>query len=101
MKHPIPWIALLMTAAASAADFHVAPTGSDSNAGHTGSPFATIPKALKAVRKWKAAHAGESNLIVLHGGEYAIRETIILTPEDSGQAGNPLFPALRSGHRLP
>jgi hypothetical protein len=90
MKHGLPWIALLTTAIAGAAEFHVAPTGSDANAGNAATPFATIPRALEAVRKSKATHPGEANRIVLHGGEYAIRETIVLTPDDSGQAGKPL-----------
>ena len=51
-----------------AADFHVAPGGSDTNAGSPDQPFATLGHALDVVRAWKVGHAGESNRVLLHTG---------------------------------
>ena len=74
-----------------AADFHVAPGGSDTNAGSPDQPFATLGHALDVVRAWKVGHAGESNRVLLHTGEYRLDNTIILTPDDSGTPGAPLI----------
>ncbi len=39
---------------ALAVEFHVSPTGDDSNAGTQAAPFATLTRARDAIREWKA-----------------------------------------------
>ncbi len=53
----------------SAAEFHVAPTGSDSNAGTAVSPFGTIQRAEKA--------ASPGDTVLIHGGTYRIAQSQI------------------------
>lgn len=54
----------------SALEFHVTPTGSNSNTGSRSSPFATLETARDAIRA--ARIAGENGLAVVwvHGGDY-------------------------------
>ncbi len=52
-----------------AAEFHVAPTGSDSNAGTAISPFGTIQRAEKA--------ASPGDTVLIHGGTYRMAQSQI------------------------
>src|SRR6478609_9490001 len=97
-----------LCALGSAAEFHVAVDGSDANSGNIGQPYATVTRALDAVRDWKASHPAEANRIVLHGGTYRLEQSITITPEDSGTADAPLvieaaqgeIPVLTSGRPI-
>lgn len=82
--------ALLSAQVPHAADFHVAPTGIDTNDGSLRAPMVTIQCALGKVRTRKASYPDEPNRIILHGGEYVLAKTILVTQEDSGVAGKPL-----------
>jgi hypothetical protein len=73
-----------LTLAASAAEFHVAPNGSDANPGTMAKPFATVERARDAMR---GQGGGE---VVVHGGTYVLQNTIELTPLDSGAKGRPV-----------
>ena len=89
-------IAMFFASAASAAvaavDLHVSPKGDDSADGSLASPFATVAHARDAVRTLKKSGAvpkGGVN-VWLHGGEYAMRESLELGKEDSGADGAPV-----------
>jgi autotransporter-associated beta strand protein len=106
---PSLWI-LFLTSLASAlgAEFHVAPTGSDTNPGSSTEPFATPARALAAMREWKGSHPAEANRILLHGGTYRLEQPLVLTPGDSGTAEAPLvieaaageIPVITSAHAI-
>ncbi len=72
----------LMASAALAAMFHVAPNGDDATGdGSQEKPVATIARAVALSHD---AAKGETNEIVVADGEYAVTNTIVLTPKDSG-----------------
>lgn len=62
---------LLASATASAAEYYVAPTGNDSNAGTMAQPFATLSKANSA------AAAGDT--IWVRGGKYSLSTQLVLS----------------------
>lgn len=72
------------------ADFYVSSQGNDNWSGRleepnedkTDGPFATIDKAKNAVRLIKRC-TYRNIFVLIRGGEYNIRETIIFSPEDS------------------
>ena len=85
--------AILAAGSAMAADFHVAPAGKDTNPGTADKPFASLEKARDAVRAAKAANGGklkEAMTVILHGGDYVLKQTFELTPQDSGEKGKPV-----------
>ena len=78
--------------AVAAIDVHVSPLGDDSSDGSQERPFATLARARDAVRTLKKSGAfpeGGVN-VWLHGGEYAMRETLSLGANDSGAADSPV-----------
>ena len=89
--------------------FYLSPDGNDTNPGTLARPFATLPRALRAVReaRQQTAHAVPVT-VFLRGGTYEIREPIVFTPEDSGSAAAPIVytayrnerPVLSGGRRL-
>ena len=85
-------IALLLCApAAHAAEFHVAPTGNDSNPGTADKPFATLQRARDAIRALKAkGPLAEPVTVNVAAGDYALAEPLVLTPDDSGSAQAPV-----------
>jgi len=79
--------------AAWALELHVSPKGNDAWSGkrakpnlfRTDGPFATLPAARDAARKFRAgAVPSEETRIILHDGHYVITEPMVFTPEDSG-----------------
>lgn len=76
-------IALVMGCASqvAAADFYVAPAGSDVNPGSKDKPFATLQRARDAARQTP----GERR-IVLRAGCYYLHQPLKLEPQDSGLA---------------
>ena len=70
----------LVIAIATAADFHVAPGGIDSNTGSKGQPLATLQAARDAAR---AAGAGPHRIVV-GAGDYFLEETLQLDARDNG-----------------
>jgi hypothetical protein len=70
---------VLLAVPVSGAEFHVSPSGSDTNPGTGAQPFATLDHARDAMRT-----AGGGGDIILHGGNYVLGQTLILTPQDSG-----------------
>ncbi|MER3501778.1 MAG: hypothetical protein C4295_09995 [Candidatus Fervidibacterota bacterium] len=99
--------------------FYVAPNGNDAWSGRlaspnrtkTDGPFATLPRALDAVRELKRQHGGtlrQPVTIYLRGGTYFLREPVTLTPEHSGTPQCPVTitayrnekPILSGGRRI-
>lgn len=74
--------------ASQAAEFHVAPSGDDANAGTAQKPFATLLKARDAARAARAH--GETVAVILHGGVYRLEKTLDLNAADSGTAAAPV-----------
>ncbi|MCX6922990.1 MAG: hypothetical protein NT154_07245, partial [Verrucomicrobia bacterium] len=85
--------ALALATPLPAAEFHVAPNGTDVNPGTAERPFTTLERARDAVREFKTANGGtlkEAVKVILHGGEYALSRTFELTPQDSGTKNAPV-----------
>ena len=79
---------------ADAREFHVSPTGSDSNSGSETAPFASLLKARDAIRAGRQAgelEKDEAIAVTIHGGTYQVTETLELTSEDSGREGAPVI----------
>ncbi len=72
-----------------ASDIYVDPSsGSDNNPGTKEKPFATITKARDSIREQKLNQDMKANITVwLHGGRYALDETLIFDYRDSGSNG--------------
>lgn len=68
-------------------DFYVAPGGNDENDGSSEYPFATLERAILAVRAAKAEKQGVT--VCVRAGEY-LTPGICLTEEDSGSAQCPI-----------
>jgi hypothetical protein len=81
----------LASAAAHAADFYVAPSGSDANPGTAVKPFASLTKARDAIRQLKAgAPLREAVTVFVHGGIYELPSGLHLDARDSGSAAAPI-----------
>ena len=78
---------MLMCMSAWATGFYVAPDGKDGNPGTKEKPFATVEAARDAVRKINAKMT-EDIVVVLRGGTYPLRQTILFEPADSGTGGH-------------
>ena len=80
-------IVMSFAASAAAAEFHVAPDGSDSNPGTAEKPFATLEKARDGIRGRRAepgVKKAEKFDVVIHGGTYVLAKPFVLEPQDSG-----------------
>ncbi len=94
----------LLTAPLQAAEFFVAPGGSDSGPGSLKRPFATLQRAQRAAR----ARKGEAITVSLREGTYYLAAPLIFTTEDSGTHGAPVIyqaykqekPVISGGIRL-
>ncbi len=69
-----------------AAEFHVAPTGRDNNAGTSDQPFATFTRAQQAARATRASNPNDSVTVWFQAGRYQLTQPIEFTPLDSGAA---------------
>ena len=63
--------------------YFVAPSGSDANPGTLEQPFASIPRAQRAVRE-------KTGNVILRGGTYYLTETLVFTAADGGTEGAPI-----------
>jgi len=72
---------------ACAQEFHVAPTGSDTNPGTAAKPFQTIAHARDSVAKITGKMTKDI-VVCLHGGAYEISEPIVFGANDSGTNGH-------------
>ncbi|PHS04867.1 MAG: peptidase, partial [Blastopirellula sp.] len=105
----------LASAGEPSADFYVSPTGSDDWSGtisepndlRTDGPFSTIERARDEVRRSGKNRSGDV-LILIRGGTYQLKKTVVFGIEDSGQEdttvtyaaypGEP--PIFSSGHEI-
>ena len=85
-------LVMVIEALATAAEWYVAPNGSDVNPGTKARPFATLERARDAVRALKRdGQALASPVTVLLGdGVYWLERPLVFAPEDSGTAGAPV-----------
>jgi len=76
----------------SAAEFHIATTGNDTNLGTRAKPFATPERARDEVRKLRLTNPPPKRgvTIWLHGGDYFRTNTLELTAADSGTPEAPI-----------
>ena len=73
------------------ADFYVSPAGNNSwsgtlaapNAEHSDGPFATLGRARDAVRQLKKTAAGRDITVLIRGGTYYLKETVVFGLQDS------------------
>ena len=70
------------------ADFYVAPNGDDSHPGTKRQPFATLERARGAVREQKLRESNRDFVVLLRGGVYRLRETIVFSLQDSASEGH-------------
>lgn len=86
------------------ADFYLSTVGSDSwsgklaepNAQGTDGPFATLERARDAVRELKEVHS-EDILVLIRGGTYPLKETVVFGLEDSGKGESSITYSAYSG----
>ena len=69
---------------ASAAEYFVAPDGSDRADGSAAAPFLTIERARDQIRADKKAGKAGPWIVTLAAGEFALTEPLVFTAEDSG-----------------
>ena len=118
MKARLVWLmlaimgAILMAKVSSAGQkeiaFYVAPNGDDSwsgmlpapNKAKTDGPFATLQRAVEAIRELKQKQGGKLKqpvIVYLRSGTYFLGQPIVLMPEDSGNPQAPItFRAYRN-----
>ena len=87
MKVSLILLALWLALASQAAEFYVAPDGSDAGPGTITQPFATLRRAQQAARQ---AAGREPVSVSLRAGIYYLPETFVLTSEDSGTKTAPV-----------
>jgi len=95
MRVPLLIVALLTGAVAfhvgvrrlQAADYFVAPSGSDAAPGTLERPFATLQRAQQAARQ---ARGREPVTVFLREGVHYLPETLVFTAEDSGTQAAPV-----------
>jgi hypothetical protein len=71
---------------------HVSPVGNDAGPGSAEKPLASLEGArdrLRSLRRSGSIPEGGA-LIVLHGGDYAVKQTFVLAQEDSGTVRSPI-----------
>lgn len=84
-------IALPTPAFADLPNWHVSPSGDDSNSGSVTQPLRSIAAAQSAVRQYlKTTTMPEPAHVWLHAGEYRVTECWKLGPEDSGTPEAPV-----------
>ena len=70
-----------------AGEFHVSPSGADSNGGTLAKPFLTLQRAQAAARTLAGR---EAVTIFVHAGTYYLPATLIFSAEDSGSKSTPV-----------
>ena len=70
--------------------YYVAPTGSDTNPGTVGAPFATLARARDVVRTINSSMT-QDIYVYLRGGNYPITTTVAFGPSDSGTNSHRIY----------
>ena len=72
-------------------DFYVSSKGNDTQPGTAAKPFATVQRAMRAVRGLKLAKSpGTPVTVYLRGGTHELTEKLVFGPEDTGTAQSPV-----------
>src|ERR1035438_1117545 len=89
---------------------HVAPRGNDTGDGSAKKPFASLERARDEIRARRKSGSlpGGGVAVLVHGGEYQVSQTFLLSESDSGTEAEPLVfravagekPIFRGGTRL-
>ena len=90
---PAACLLALCAAPAGAAEFHIAPTGRDTDPGTRAKPFATLVRARDAIRALKQKPGGlpAGGVVVwVHPGAYLLGKSFELTEQDSGTPAAPI-----------
>lgn len=85
-----------------AADIWVSPDGSDLNPGTRDEPLATLHMAFRKARELRRLSdpsIKEGVRIILRGGQYQLREPVVIRPEDSGTPESPTTVMAAEGER--
>lgn len=87
----------------SGIEFHVAANGRDANDGSAAKPFATVEKAMAALREFRASNTSETVRVALGEGTFQLCAPIILTDRETAApvvfAGNGADKTILSGGR--
>jgi hypothetical protein len=81
---------------------HVAPGGNDKGLGTADRPFASLERArdeIRAIRR-KGPLPGGGISVLMHGGEYSVSRTFILSADDSGNEGDPIRYCAAQGEKV-
>lgn len=70
------------------AELYMSPAGNDSNPGTKDRPFASLQRARDEVRRQKRLHPGQNFTVLLRGGIYRLKETVVFSLEDSATPGH-------------
>ncbi len=93
---------VLLLSGLQAAEIWVSPKGSDGNPGTHVLPKASLQAALRQAKELRrlndASVAGGIHVIML-GGRYAMYETLLMTPEDSGTPSSPTTVEAAAGEK--
>ena len=76
----------VLTPTVDAAEFFVAPTGSDANPGTQAQPFASFSRAQSAARAARKTSPGEAVYVTFGAGVYSLDRTLQFSPLDSGKS---------------
>src|SRR5271163_3410314 len=71
-----------------AMQFYVSPEGDDLNPGTKVRPFASLERARDAVRAQKRLHPNRDYTVLLRGGVYHLKNTVVFSLEDSASPGH-------------
>jgi len=93
-------LAFNAAAVALAAEFHVAPAGSDTNPGTEAAPFATLGRAREAVRQQVRQGLDGNVTVWMAEGTYPLAEPLSFGPEDGGTEKSAVVYAARPGRKV-
>ncbi|MGO9111084.1 MAG: right-handed parallel beta-helix repeat-containing protein [Thermoguttaceae bacterium] len=83
-------------------ELHVAPGGDDQGLGTADKPFVSLERArdeIRTMRRKGSLPRGGARVLV-HGGEYTVSKTLVLTAEDSGNESEPVRYSAAPGEKV-
>jgi len=89
-----------VTVTTHATEFHLSPAGNDANPGTRERPFATLARAMAAVRALVAEDLKGDVRVVLHVGTYVLDAPLVFTSADSGSAKHAITYAAAPGETV-
>jgi hypothetical protein len=79
--------------------YFVSPTGADANPGTSAAPFATIQKAIDAVKNTNKTQAG-STIVTVNAGVYRLSSTLLIDEKVGGNAKHPVAIKAAAGAKV-